>query len=181
RRDCMAAVRPTGMYKILLDVLTQCRPSCVVETPYVFVERSKGRSKLGMRQVVDYVRQLMALSSWRPLKFALVGATGLLVAWGVLYISPLPPVFSVALAIEASLTSNYTLNRLWTFSKRKTPFVQGWARYHISTAVGNVANYLTTLTLHALGVWIYLAYLAGVTAGYVANYTLSELIVFTQR
>ncbi|MFN7105527.1 MAG: glycosyltransferase [Pyrobaculum sp.] len=181
RRECVAAIRPTGMYKILLDVLTQCRPRCVVEVPYTFMKRPRGRSKLGMRHVVDYVRQLMRLSSWRPLKFALVGASGLLVAWGVIYMTPLPPLFSVALAIETSLTSNYTLNRLWTFPQKRPPYIRGWARYHISTAVGNMANYLTTLTLHALGVWIYLAYIIGVAAGYAANYVLSELIVFTQR
>jgi dolichol-phosphate mannosyltransferase len=85
---------------------------------------------------------------------------------------------SVALAIETSLTSNYLLNRWWTFAERRTPLLAGWAKYHVATAVGNAVNYATTLTLHLLGVWIYVAYVVGVAAGYLVNYVLSEVAVF---
>jgi len=88
---------------------------------------------------------------------------------------------SVALAIETSLTSNYLLNRRWTFANRRTPLLAGWAKYHVATAVGNGVNYATTLILHLLGVWIYAAYVVGVTAGYVANYVTSELMVFIDK
>ncbi|ABL88776.1 Dolichyl-phosphate beta-D-mannosyltransferase [Pyrobaculum islandicum DSM 4184] len=178
-RECLAQIKPTGLYKILLDVLVQCKPRCVVEVPYIFGLRTRGRSKLGTRHMLDYLRQLLRLSKWRPLKFAAVGASGVFVAWAVLYLlSPLPPYLSVAAAIETSLTSNYLLNRLWTFAERKTPALIGWLRYHVATAAGNATNYITTLALNILGVWVYIAYLIGVIAGYAVNYILSELTVF---
>ncbi|ACB39587.1 glycosyltransferase [Pyrobaculum neutrophilum] len=180
-RECLAQIKPTGLYKILLDVLVQCRPRCVVEVPYVFGLRTRGRSKLGTRHVLDFLRQLFRLSRWRPLKFAAVGASGVFVAWAVLYALPLPPHLSVAAAIETSLTSNYILNRLWTFAGRKTPALTGWLRYHAATAVGNATNYITTLALHMLGAPLYVAYLAGVTLGFAANYALSEVVVFKYK
>ncbi len=179
RRDCLASLKPTGLYKILLDVLVQCKPSCVVEVPFVFGQRTRGRSKLGWRQMLDYLRQVLRLAKWRPFKFAAVGASGVVVAWLTLYAtSPLPPPISIAIAIETSLTSNYVINRQWTFAGRGTKFLSGWVKYHMATAVGNLANYLITLVLHIVGVWIYVAYLTGVIVGYFANYVISELTVF---
>lgn len=179
RRDCVAGVKPTGLYKILLDVLVQCRPGCVVEVPFVFGQRTRGRSKLGRRHIIDFVRQVLVLSRWRPLKFAAVGATGVGVALAVLYLLGwLPTVATTAVAIEVSLTTNYILNRRWTFADRDTPLLSGWAKYHAATAVGNLTNYLVTNALSFLGVLVYVAYLVGVASGYVANYIFSELEVF---
>jgi dolichol-phosphate mannosyltransferase len=59
--DCIASVSPTGLYKILLDVLVQCRPKCVVEIPYVFGLRTRGHSKLGISHIADYLRQILEL------------------------------------------------------------------------------------------------------------------------
>jgi Glycosyltransferases involved in cell wall biogenesis len=182
RRECVANVKPTGLYKILLDVLVQCKPRCVVEVPYLFGLRTRGRSKLGTRHIADYLKQVLALARWRPLKFAAVGASGIGVAFAVIHLTSfLPKPVSVALAIETSLTSNYLLNRRWTFANRRTPLLAGWAKYHVATAVGNGVNYATTLILHLLGVWIYAAYVVGVAAGYVANYVTSELTVFIDK
>jgi dolichol-phosphate mannosyltransferase len=153
-----------------------------VEVPYLFGLRTRGRSKLGTRHIADYLRQVLALARWRPLKFAAVGASGIGVAFAVIHLTSfLPKPVSVALAIETSLTSNYLLNRRWTFANRRTPLLAGWAKYHVATAVGNGVNYVTTLILHLLGVWIYAAYVVGVAAGYVANYVTSELTVFIDK
>jgi dolichol-phosphate mannosyltransferase len=57
----VANVKPTGLYKILLDVLVQCKPRCVVEVPYLFGLRTRGYSKLGTRHIAEYFRQILAL------------------------------------------------------------------------------------------------------------------------
>ncbi|MEM0479669.1 MAG: glycosyltransferase [Pyrobaculum sp.] len=179
RRECISTISPTGRYKILLDVLTQCKPRCAVEVPYIFNKRLRGKSKLGASHILDYVRQVMTLARWRPLKFAAVGMSGVAVAWGVLYItSILPTSLSIALAIETSIISNYFINRRWTFAERQIPLLRGWARYHLAVSVGALTSYATTLSLALLGVWIYLAYLLGAVAGYLSNYTLSEAYAF---
>lgn len=179
-RPCLASVRPTGLYKVLLDVLVQCRPACVKEVPYAFGRRHRGRSKLGVRHMADYIFQLLRLARWRPLKFAAVGASGIAVAEAVLWaLSVVPALLSTAAAIEASLTWNYLLNRAWTFRGRQVPPLAGWARYHLATAVGNAANYAVTNALHHLaGLPLYAAYLFGVAVGFAVNYAMSEGYAF---
>jgi dolichol-phosphate mannosyltransferase len=49
-----AKVNPIG-YKIGFEILVRCNPRPVVEVPYQFQDRKGGESKLGPRQVADYV------------------------------------------------------------------------------------------------------------------------------
>ncbi len=181
-RRCLASVEPTGLYKILLDVAVQCRPAKIVEIPYVFRPRRAGRSKLGARHIVDYLAQLLRLAGWRPFKFAAVGASGIGVAEAVLYaLRDIAYPAAAALAIETSLTTNYLLNKTWTFRDRGTPWLKGWLKYHVANLTGAAANYLLSNALVYAGTSRYLAYFIGVLAGFAANYLLSEIYVFRRR
>lgn len=51
---------PVG-YKILLEVLVRGRPSGVAEIPYAFRHRLAGESKLGTREIFQYLLHLMKL------------------------------------------------------------------------------------------------------------------------
>lgn len=179
RRDCLSSIRPTGLYKILLDVAVQCKPSKIIEVPYIFRPRRAGRSKLGVRHIADYLAQLLRLAGWRPFKFAAVGASGIGVAEAILYaLREIDYPIAAALAIEISLTSNYVLNKTWTFKDKTTPWLKGWLKYHVANFAGATANYLISNALVLAGTSRYLAYLFGVLAGFAANYLLSELYVF---
>ena len=48
-------------YKLLLEVLVRGRYDKVAEIPYVFRKREKGESKLGLREIFDYVVLLLKL------------------------------------------------------------------------------------------------------------------------
>src|SRR5208282_204594 len=52
-----AQLNPLG-YKILLEVIAKAHYKKLVEVPYVFQERERGASKLGMRQYVEYLQHL---------------------------------------------------------------------------------------------------------------------------
>lgn len=54
-------LRPVG-YKILLEVLARGKYQTVLEVPYVFEERKRGRSKLGPKQSIDFLIHLWRLS-----------------------------------------------------------------------------------------------------------------------
>ena len=86
RKDAFEAAAPrlSGRgFKILLDVMVSAPvPLRIVELPYVFGLRMRGRSKLSAAVVFDYLaflgRQTCArLAASRPAAFALVGASGL--------------------------------------------------------------------------------------------------------
>jgi dolichol-phosphate mannosyltransferase len=53
-------LNPIG-YKPLLEVLVRGRYERVAEVPYVFEARRRGRSKLGLKEVFDYVAFLFKL------------------------------------------------------------------------------------------------------------------------
>jgi dolichol-phosphate mannosyltransferase len=52
---------PCG-YKILLEVLARAKDSSVVEVPYIFNIRPRGSSKMGLRQILEYLQHLARLS-----------------------------------------------------------------------------------------------------------------------
>jgi len=175
-------------WKILLDLIVEAQGR-VSEVPYVFRRRAAGESKLGPREMLDYVLHLLELSGYRPLKFAVVGATGTLINLAVLRLLhgalgvPLP--ISFLAAFEASLTWNYLLHDAWTFRGTRPPGVfnklRYWLRYH-TAALGGLAAYMSVgMLLTTLGLDYMLAGLVGITTGFLANYTLSLYKVWNSR
>lgn len=57
-------IRPTG-YKIGLDILVRGNYSKVEEVPYHFVNRKRGASKMGSRELLHYLDQLVRLYLYR--------------------------------------------------------------------------------------------------------------------
>jgi len=56
-----ADLNPEG-YKILLEILGKGKYEKVVEVPYTFADRKRGRSKLGFRENIAYFRHLLQLA-----------------------------------------------------------------------------------------------------------------------
>jgi dolichol-phosphate mannosyltransferase len=52
-----ADINPIG-FKILLEILAKGKYSKVVEIPIVFNDREGGKSKLGSKQILEYLKQL---------------------------------------------------------------------------------------------------------------------------
>ncbi|MDQ7815025.1 MAG: polyprenol monophosphomannose synthase [Patescibacteria group bacterium] len=61
-----AEFSPLG-YKILLEILVKAKVTSVAEVPYVFRNREVGKSKMGSRETVNYLRHLAKLYSWKVL------------------------------------------------------------------------------------------------------------------
>lgn len=55
---------PVG-YKILLEILVKCAPKKIIELPYVFRNRSVGKSKLNWRVTLDYFLHLIRLYKFK--------------------------------------------------------------------------------------------------------------------
>lgn len=66
RREILEGVTldPIG-FKIGLEVMVRGRYKTFTEVPYVFADRQKGSSKLGMREILAYLVQLGRLISYR--------------------------------------------------------------------------------------------------------------------
>lgn len=58
---------PLG-YKILLEIIVKCVPKKIIEIPYIFRNRSVGRSKLNWKVTLDYFHHLSRLYIYRLFK-----------------------------------------------------------------------------------------------------------------
>ncbi len=118
----------------------------------------------------------------RLLRFGVVGASGVLVNLGLLTL--LVEVLrwhylaAAALSIEASVLSNYLLNRSWTWADRHKTW---WSllSYHGVTAVGMLTQWLVLLLGVSLLQMHYLtASLGGIGAGTLWNYFANHHVTF---
>lgn len=96
----------------------------VVEIPVDFTDRTAGESKLGIKDIIEFIlnaAQIRLRSNATFVKFALVGITGVLVnlgAFSALLAFGLNKFLASALAIETSIITNFFLNNHWTFASR---------------------------------------------------------------
>jgi dolichol-phosphate mannosyltransferase len=96
----------------------------VVELPVEFIDRNVGESKLGVKDILEFVRSAAWIrfqSSEVFLKFCIVGASGVLVNLGVftvLLALGANKYLASPVAIECSIITNFLGNNYWTFRRR---------------------------------------------------------------
>lgn len=134
----------TTGYKILLEILVKAENIRVKEIPYTFVNRRSGESKLETSVVFDYLRAVWRLYRYgrrskhtakleekrksvlffsKAARFYTVGASGLLVNYFVSFLLSndiLSNLYlhATTIGIICSITSNFFLNKAWTFEDR---------------------------------------------------------------
>jgi dolichol-phosphate mannosyltransferase len=177
-------LEPTG-YKILLEILGKAHYREVVEVSFLFQARSRGSSKLGPRESLQYISHLGRLArstgqrrSW--IRYAAVGFTGAVVNVAVLVFLVERRAWTVggalAVAIPLALVNNFFWNWLFTFrtqpassTQPRTGVLSRLLHYGKVCAPGAAMNASLTLLLNWRGVPLLLASAAGVALGGVWN------------
>jgi dolichol-phosphate mannosyltransferase len=186
--------RPTG-FKVLLEILV-CAPELkVVEAPFDFRARHSGVSKATMRQGFGYLTHILSLfwyvpSAGRFWKFALVGASGVLVNMLTLIVLAeyfhAHKVIAWMFAVGVSILSNFLLNNAFTWrdirhSSRIHFFLRGVLAYPVAV-MGIGANFAVwyPLVKYVSDEFPYYALfnLLGIIAGTSVNFILSSRLVF---
>ena len=142
-RDCTAgfrAIRTAVLRRIDFDKLrvqgyafqvallhaAKTNKAKIVEIPVNFIDRTHGESKLGLRDIVEFILNAWWIrfdSSKTFIKFLIVGASGVAVnlgAFTLLLAQGLNKYAASPIAIELSIITNFFLNNGWTFRWRKT-------------------------------------------------------------
>jgi dolichol-phosphate mannosyltransferase len=140
-RDCTAgfrAIRADVIRGIQLDHLrvqgyafqvallhaAVLRGATVLELPVEFVDRTIGESKLGIKDIVEFLVSAAAIrlqSSKVFIKFCITGASGVLVNLGVFSVLMALGVnkfVASPIAIQCSIITNFLGNNYWTFRRR---------------------------------------------------------------
>ena len=127
-------------YKILLEILVKTRDVNIKEIPYTFQDREFGSSKLSIKTIFDYYRSVWKLYRYgKPLekqekrssvkflykagRFYTVGTSGFIVNYviSLLFaggVSDLWYLHANVIGIVASITTNFVLNKIWTFGDK---------------------------------------------------------------
>lgn len=190
--DEAPSLLPIG-YKIGLEILVKANCRDVMEIPIAFVDRTKGESKLTIKQQLYYLRHLRRLYQFRfprateLVHFVAVGGSGVvvdLVFYLVLvHLMMVNHQLARALSFVLAASWNWFLHRWLTFvSGRQRPPGRQWVQFLLAASLGFAINWGTYKLLtdrspffmrHTIE-----AFFAGIGLGTVFNYVLSRIFVF---
>jgi dolichol-phosphate mannosyltransferase len=127
-------------FKILLEILVKTKGVNIKEIPYTFQNRELGSSKLNVKTILDYYKSVWKLYRYgKPLvkqekrssvkflskaaRFYTVGASGFIVNYiiSMLFVGMISNMWylhATVIGIIASITTNFILNKIWTFEDR---------------------------------------------------------------
>lgn len=127
----------------------------VREVPVEFVDRTRGETKLGFSDIIEFMLNAWWIRFERSktfLKFLTVGASGVavnLLSFTGLLAMGLNKFLASPVAIELSILSNFLLNNYWTFADRDTNstlHIRG-LKFNIVSVVALGVSYATFLVL----------------------------------
>jgi dolichol-phosphate mannosyltransferase len=183
----VAKLKPIG-YKIALEILLVGSFNNVVEVPFIFEERSAGRSKLRPQQQIDYLKHIFSLMARTGelamfLKFVAVGLSGVLVNEGVYWLLTrfgglaAYDYWAVVIGIEVSIITNFILNDTFTFAKRRTgkSFLGRLLKFNLICLAGAAIQWgLFMFFTRVCGVYDLLSNFIGIVVAFLWNYSVNR-------
>jgi len=194
-------------YKILLEILVKAKGAKVKEIPYAFTDRKSGSSKLDLAVFFDYLKSVWRLyrygksvqenekrTSVRFLskagRFYTVGASGLIVNYFVSFLfgavlSNLWYLYATMIGIVFSMSTNFILNKIWTFEDRDFGLQRTLIQYGLFLGFSGIGAVLQLLTIYALvesqHMNYSLALFAAVAIASVGNFILNKRWTFQEK
>jgi len=152
RRKILEGIKLDAIgYKMLLEILVKTKGAKVKEIPYTFTNRTHGSSKLDSSTMLDYVKSVWRLYRYgrkakvsdtrtsirfisKAGRFYTVGASGLLVNYiiSLLFADAIINfwyIHATIIGIAVSMSSNFILNKIWTFEDRNFEAKKTLAQY----------------------------------------------------
>jgi len=194
-------------YKILLEILVKTKNVTITEVPYTFRDRELGSSKLSIKTVFDYYKSVWKLYRYgkpeeenekrksvkflyKAARFYTVGASGFVVNYliSLLFaggISDMWYLHANVIGIVASITTNFILNKAWTFGDRDFRIKKTMSQY------GKFALFSSLGALVQLGMVYFLvdnaeisyplALILAVTTAAFGNFVLNKKFTFKEK
>jgi len=194
-------------YKMLLEILVKTKGVIVKEIPYIFTNRKSGSSKLNMSVAFDYVKAVWKLyrygksirekekrTSVRFLskagRFYTVGASGLFVNYLASFLfgtvlSNLWYLHANMVGIIFSITSNFILNKVWTFEEKDFGIRKTLKQYCLFLSFSGIGAFLQLGMVYYLVESHHLNYpislLLAVAIASIGNFILNKKWTFKER
>ena len=184
---------PVG-YKIGLEIAVKAGYPAerIAEAPIFFSDRTKGESKMTVREQFNYLRHLRRLYHYRwprtmeALQFGAAGGAGFVID-ALFYLglqaAGAPHLAARAAAFWPAATFNWFINRIMTFKTRpRTAPAAQWAGFLAASGAGFCVNWgayaLLTSGTDFFAQHRFAAFVLGVLAGAVFNFFAADRFVF---
>jgi len=194
-------------FKILLEILVKKRELNIKEIPYTFQNRKFGSSKLDFSTILDYFKSVWKLYRSKKSeennekrssvkffskagRFYTVGAIGFAINYliSLMFSGGLAEIWYLhanILGIIASMTSNFVLNKWWTFGDRNFSFkktISQYSKFIMFSSFGALIQLSVVFSLVDNYDWIYTTALGiGVLTGAFSNFILNKKWTFKEK
>ena len=202
----------TNGFKILLEILIKKKNTIKVkEIPYTFKDRKYGQSKLNFQIIFDYIKAVWKLYRYgrkskkqntqlekrksvqfisKAARFYTVGASGFVLNYlvSILLSNGILGSFgylqATAVGIAVSVTTNFLLNKFWTFEDKNfnlARFIRQYGMFIGCSSLGILIQFLSIYMLRESGVSYDVALLIGVTITSVSNFLFNKKWTFKEN
>ena len=204
----------TQGFKMLLEILVKCKNLRVREIPYIFTDKELGKSKLDSKVILDYSKAIWQLYRYgrnyssnammqnkqerrglvlflsKAARFFTVGASGLVINY---LISTLLSggtffnfwyVHSTLIGIIFSITSNFLLNKSWTFEDRDFSLYHTLKQYGLFVAFSSIGASIQLLLVYLLvesGLGYSPSLIIAVASASISNFLLNKKFTFHEK
>jgi dolichol-phosphate mannosyltransferase len=182
-------LKPMG-FRILLDILVLGNYNKAAEVGFEFGKRSIGVNKLGIGIRFSYISHLIRLicasgKLTKLISFCCVGLIGVFVNFGVLYFFRSAGLYFISsiISIEASVLTNFFLNRAWTF-KEEAKFVSiesALIKDHATRFFGILLYYVCIFTLTIIFHMFMISVLIGIIISTLWNFIGNTMWVWKEN
>ena len=202
----------TKGFKILLEILVKKqRHVTVKEIPYTFTVRKYGYSKLDLKVLVDYTKSVWSLYKYgrrsqkrlegsenrrsvlflsKAARFFTVGASGLVINFLVSFllsngtVANLWYVQATAIGIAVSITTNFLLNKIWTFEDKKFSVLYTLKQYGLFLLFSSLGISIQLTLVYLMvesGISYNLSLICAVAAASISNFMLNKKWTFREK
>lgn len=194
-------------YKMLLEILVKAKNANVLEIPYTFTNRELGKSKLDSKTIFGYLKAVWKLYRYgkeatreekrksvsffsKAGRFYSIGAIGLAINYGISslftdVVSNLWYLHATIIGIAVSMSSNFVLNKIWTFEDRnfepKHASIQ-YAKFMGLSSLGALAQLAMVYLLVDYNKMDYpVALILAVATSALSNFILNKKLTFKEK
>ena len=166
----------------------------ITEIPIAFENRKNGASKIGVKDVVEFVYCAYTLnpqSSARTfVRFCVVGISGVVVNLGTLTVLVryfhISPLLGGAIAIETSIASNFLLNHVYTFrndtGSSRQRLIHRFSKFNATSLTGAAISFAVFSVLYKfIGLQYIIADALAIIPSVCFNYWASSTFVWKDR
>ena len=202
----------TQGFKILLEILVKKQSHVTVkEIPYTFTVRKYGHSKLDLKVLVDYTKAVWSLYKYgrksqkrlestehrrsvlflsKAARFFTVGASGLVINFLVSFLlsngalANFWYVQATAIGIAVSITTNFLLNKIWTFEDKRFSVLYTLKQYGLFLIFSSLGISIQLTLVYLMvesGISYNLSLICAVAAASISNFILNKKWTFREK